>query len=134
MYTEEIHIGLTTKTSKVIGTIEFEEDDLIRDYPSGYEVEEGKIDLYQKNYYLGEWLVTLWGRDRKGSLVSTSIDGGYDLGEWEGESTIDLLRFWKLTKIEVKQRYGRMYYVFYSSKRHWDIDATAARHVRRAGR
>lgn len=122
MYTEEIHIGLTTKTPKVIGTIEFEEDDLIRDYPSGYEVEEGKIDLYQKNYYLGEWLVTLWGRDRKGSLVSTSIDGGYDLAEWEGESTIDLLRFWKLTKIEVKQRYGRMYYVFYSGKRHWDID------------
>lgn len=29
MYTEDIHIGVTAKTSKVIGTIEFEEEDLI---------------------------------------------------------------------------------------------------------
>ena len=31
MYTEDIHIGVTAKTSKVIGTIEFEEEDLIRE-------------------------------------------------------------------------------------------------------
>lgn len=31
MYREDIHIGVTAKTSKVIGTIEFEEEDLIRE-------------------------------------------------------------------------------------------------------
>ena len=31
MYTEEIQIGLTAKISKVVDSIEFEEDDLIRE-------------------------------------------------------------------------------------------------------
>ena len=31
MYTDDIHIGVTAKAFKVIGTIEFEEEDLIRE-------------------------------------------------------------------------------------------------------
>ena len=62
MYTEEIHIGLTVKTSKVIDTIEFEEDDLIRE-GMGHKLFNGELDLHRRNYYIGEWLVDLWGRD-----------------------------------------------------------------------
>ena len=121
MYTEEVHIGLSTKTSKVVGTIEFEEEDLIRE-GMGHKYFNGKLDLYRQNYYIGEWMVNLWGRDKAGTLISESIFGGYAEAEWEGESTIALLKFWKLTKVEEKVRRGRTYYVIYSGKRHWDID------------
>ena len=121
MYTEEIHIGLTAKTSKVIDTIEFEEDDLIRE-GLGHKLFNGELDLHRRNYYIGEWLVDLWGRDEAGTLISECSFGGYDEAEWEGESSLDILRFWKLTKVETKVRRGREYYVIYSGKRHWDID------------
>lgn len=121
MFTEEIHIGKTTKISEVVGTIEFEEDDLIRE-GMGPKIHNGELDLYRKNYYIGEWLVDLWGRDKAGTLISESSFGGFDEAEWEGESTLDILRFWKLTKVEMKEKRGHTYYVIYSGKRHWDID------------
>lgn len=121
MYTEEIHIGLTAKTSKVVGTIEFEEDDLIRE-GMGQKLYNGELDLYRRNYYIGEWLVDLWGRDEAGTLISECSFGGFNEAEWEGEVTLDILRFWKLTKVETKVKRGREYYVIYSGKRHWDID------------
>lgn len=121
MYKEEIHIGLTAKTSKVIDTIEFEEDDLIRE-GLGHKFFNGALDLHRRNYYIGEWLVDLWGRDEAGTLISECSFGGYDEAEWEGETSLDILRFWKLTKVETKVRRGREYYVIYSGKRHWDID------------
>ena len=121
VYTEEVHIGLSAKTSKVVGTIEFEEDDLIYE-GLGHKYFNGKLDLYRHNYYIGEWMVDLWGRDKAGTLVGESIFGGYAEAEWEGDSTIALLRFWNLTKVEDKVKRGRNYYVIYSGKRHWDID------------
>ena len=121
MYTEEIHIGLSAKTSKVIDTIEFEEDDLIRE-GMGHKLYNGELDLYRRNYYIGEWLVDLWGRDEAGTLISECSFGGFSEAEWEGEVTLDILRFWKLTKVETKIKRGRGYYVIYSGKRHWDID------------
>ena len=121
MFKEDVHIGLTTKTSKVSSTIEFEEDDLIREGMSDRFL-KGKVDLKHQNYYVGEWLVDLWGRDKAGSLVGDSIFGGYELAEWEGESTISLLKFWRLTKVETVERRGKVYHVIYSGKRHWDID------------
>lgn len=120
-YVEKIHIGVTTTNTKVVGTIEFEEEDLIRE-GLGAKLFNGKLDLYRRNYYIGEWLVDLWGRDRKGTLISECSFGGYDEAEWEGETSLDILRFWKLTKVETKERRGRLYYVIYSGKRHWDID------------
>ncbi len=42
MYIEEVHIGLSTKTSKVVGTIEFEEDDLIYE-GLGHKYFNGKL-------------------------------------------------------------------------------------------
>ncbi len=121
MYTEEIHIGVTAKTSKVVGTIEFEEDDLIRE-GLGNKYFNGKLDLHRRNYYIGEWLVDLWGRDEAGTLISECSFGGFEEAEWEGETSLDILRFWKLTKVEEKVKRGRLYYVIYSGKRHWDID------------
>lgn len=121
MYTEDIHIGVTAKTSKVIGTIEFEEEDLIRE-GLGAKYFNGNLDLHRRNYYIGEWLVDLWGRDEEGTLISECSFGGFAEAEWEGETTLDILRFWKLTKVEEKVRRGRLYYVIYSGKRHWDID------------
>lgn len=121
MYTEEIHIGKTTKISEVVRTIEFEEEDLIRE-GMGPKFHNGELDLYRKNYYIGEWLVDLWGRDKAGTLISESSFGGFNEAEWEGESTLDILRFWKLTKVEMKEKRGHTYYVIYSGKRHWDID------------
>lgn len=121
MYTEDVHIGLTTKTSEVVETIEFEEDDLIRE-GLGQKFFNGQLDLYRHNYYVGEWLVDLWGRDEAGTLISECSFGGFAEAEWEGEVTLDILRFWKLTKVEVKEKRGRLYYVIYSGKRHWDID------------
>jgi len=121
MYTEDVHIGLTTKTSEVVETIEFEEDDLIRE-GLGQKFFNGQLDLYRRNYYVGEWLVDLWGRDEAGTLISECSFGGFAEAEWEGEVTLDILRFWKLTKVEVKEKRGRLYYVIYSGKRHWDID------------
>ena len=121
MFTEEIHIGKTTKISEVVRTIEFEEEDLIRE-GMGPKLHNGELDLYRKNYYIGEWLVDLWGRDKAGTLISESSFGGFDEAEWEGESTLDILRFWKLTKVEMKEKRGHTYYVIYSGKRHWDID------------
>ena len=75
MYIEEVHIGLSTKTSKVVGTIEFEEDDLIYE-GLGHKYFNGKLDLYRQNYYIGEWMVDLWGRDKAGTLIGESIFGG----------------------------------------------------------
>ena len=121
MYIEKVHIGLSTKTSKVVGTIEFEEDVLIYE-GLGHKYFNGKLDLYRQNYYIGEWMVDLWGRDKAGTLIGESIFGGYAEAEWEGDSTIALLRFWKLTKVEEKVKRGRNYFVIYSGKRHWDID------------
>ena len=121
VYTEEIHIGVTAKTTKVIGTIEFEEDDLIRE-GLGHKYFNGELDLHRRNYYIGEWLVDLWGRDEAGTLISECSFGGFEEAEWEGETTLDILRFWKLTKVEEKVKRGRLYYVIYSGKRHWDID------------
>lgn len=121
MFTKEIHIGRTTKISEVVGTIEFEEDDLIREF-MGSKLSNCGLDLYRKHYYIGEWLVDLWGRDKAGTLISESSFGGFDEAEWEGESTLDILRFWKLTKVEIKEKRGHTYYVIYSGKRHWDID------------
>lgn len=118
---ENIHIGVTTKTLKVIDTIEFEEEDLIRE-GLGTIFFNGELDLHRRNYYIGEWLVDLWGRDKEGTLISECSFGGYDEAEWEGETTLDILRLWKLTKVETKERRGRLYYVIYSGKRHWDID------------
>ena len=121
MYTEDIHVGLTSNTSKVVETIEFEEDDLIRE-GLGQKYFNGDLDLYRRNYYIGEWLVDLWGRDEAGTLISECSFGGFAEAEWEGEVTLDILRFWKLTKVEEKVKRGRLYYVIYSGKRHWDID------------
>lgn len=121
MHTEEIHIGLTAKTSKVVDTIEFEEEDLIRE-GLGHKYFNGELDLHRRNYYIGEWLVDLWGRDEAGTLISECSFGGFAEAEWEGETSLDILRFWKLTKVEEKVKRGRLYYVIYSGKRHWDID------------
>ena len=106
MYTEDIRIGVTAKTSKVIGTIEFEEEDLIRE-GLGAKYFNGNLDLHRRNYYIGEWLVDLWGRDEEGTLISECSFGGFAEAEWEDETTMDILRFWKLTKVDEKVWLGR---------------------------
>ena len=47
------------------------------------------------------------GRDEEGTLISECSFGGFAEEEWEGETTLDILRFWKLTKVEEKVRRGR---------------------------
>ena len=81
-----------------------------------------KTDYNELNVFMGEWLTTLWGCAKKGKLIGDYCLGGYDLPDWEGESTLGLLGFWKLTDIKRLKIKDREYTVFYSGAKYWVID------------
>lgn len=83
---------------------------------------EGPIDYKELNVFMGEWLTTLWGCARKGKLIGDYCLGGYDLPDWEGETTLELLGFWKLTDIKRIKIKEREYTVFYSGAKYWVVD------------
>lgn len=89
-----------------------------------YKILEQDDHRYEnQNLLIGEWLVDLWGCARKGSLIGDYCLGGYDQPEWEGDSTLNLLRFWKLTDIKQNIRIGkRSYTMFCSGAKCWVID------------
>ena len=91
---------------------------------SAYEVLDSykKIDYEGLNLFMGEWICDLWGSARKGCLIGNYCFGGYDLPDWEGVSTLELLRFWKLTDIKRIKIKKREYTVFYSGTRYWIVD------------
>ena len=63
--------------------------------------------MYTEDIHIGEWIVDLWGRDEEGTLISECSFGGFAEAEWEDETTMDILRFWKLTKVDEKVWLGR---------------------------
>ena len=81
-----------------------------------------EADIERLNIFVGEWLVNLWGCARKGRLIGDYCLGGYDLPDWEGESTGSLLRFWKLTGVKHIEHNKRSCTAFYSGQRYWLID------------
>lgn len=87
-----------------------------------YIYSKEKVDFDKLNIYVGEWLVDLWGCARKGRLIGDYCLGGYAETEWEGESTFDLLRFWKLTDVQEIEIAEEKYIVFYSGARSWRIN------------
>ena len=81
-----------------------------------------EADIEGINIFVGEWLVNLWGCARKGRLIGEYCLGGYDLPDWEGETTAGLLRFWKLTGVKHIEYNRRSCTAFYSGQRCWLID------------
>ena len=81
-----------------------------------------ETDIEGLDVFVGEWLVNLWGCAGQGRLIGNYCLGGYDLPDWEGESTADLLRFWKLTGVQHIEHNKRRYTAFYSGQRCWLID------------
>lgn len=80
-------------------------------------------DYEKLNVFVGEWLVNLWGCARQGRLVGDYVLGGYDLPDWEDDTTVDLLRFWKLTDVKtVEINDDKSYTAFYSGERCWLIN------------
>lgn len=82
----------------------------------------GIDDLKDKKAFVGEWLTSLCGWVRQGSLIGDYCFGGYDLPEWEDDSTLCLLRFWELTDIKNIKIKDREYTVFYSGNKYWIVD------------
>lgn len=83
-------------------------------------------DFEKLNIFVGEWLVDLWGCAIAGRLIGNYCQGGYDLPDWEGDNTVHLLRFWKLTDVQHKELNKRSYTAFYSGQRCWMIDDNLA--------
>ena len=83
-------------------------------------------DFEKLNIFVGEWLVDLWGCAIAGRLIGNYCQGGYDLPDWEGDNTVHLLRFWKLTDVHHKEFNKRSYTAFYSGQRCWMIDDNLA--------
>ena len=83
-------------------------------------------DFEKLNIFVGEWLVDLWGCAIAGRLIGNYCQGGYDLPDWEGDNTVHLLRFWKLTDVQHKEFNKRSYTAFYSGQRCWMIDDNLA--------
>jgi hypothetical protein len=79
-------------------------------------------DYEKLNIFVGEWLVDLWGCAGQGRLIGDYCLGGWESPEWEGDNTVHLLRFWKLTGVKHIEANKKSYTVFYSGQRCWKID------------
>ena len=79
-------------------------------------------DYEKLNIFVGEWLVDLWGCAGQGRLIGDYCLGGWESPEWEGDNTVHLLRFWKLTDVKHIEANKKSYTVFYSGQRCWKID------------
>ena len=85
-----------------------------------------EADFEKLNIFVGEWLVDLWGCAGQGRLIGDYCLGGWESPEWEGDNTVHILRFWKLTDIKHIEVDKKSYTVFYSGQRCWKIDDNLA--------
>ena len=79
-------------------------------------------DYEKLNIFVGEWLVDLWGCAGRGRLIGDYCLGGWESPEWEGDNTVHILRFWKLTDIKHIEVDKKSYTAFYSGQRCWKIN------------